>query len=188
MYWLDEGDATGTFPVHCDMTTDGGAWTLVHETDKSSGADRTASGANVAALETGVVNTVAVLPRATIAAIGTTFRATASDGAHELIWTNLPYFTDDGTVNPPTATSIQVQLAWSAPWVTGSYDFHTQHSVCIRSDPADPNGQEHACSTRWCCGEPSEGLWFNGGAWAPGGYYAGTWAISSAPASGRGSG
>ena len=92
-----------------------------------------------------------------------------TDGKN-FFWVGLPFYTTDN--HPSGSFSVQAKLIWSASWSTGSYAFNPSHSTCVSSGTTFT--PEHICVQRWCCGSPNEGIWLNGGAWGPGGDYAGT--------------
>ncbi len=180
-YTIDP-DADGPiapFMIHCDMTSDGGGWTLIHKNDLSSTADRTDSGSNAGALTTPTVNAVAVLPRATIAAIASEFRVLATNG-YSIYWkSGMPYFTTDAHTG--LAYQSMIKYSWAAAYVQGASVKPTAGNLhaSFVCPPEGCTGTDsgHLVVQRFCCGEPNAGFWFNGTQRFAGGYYAGTgWA------------
>ncbi|NOY26141.1 MAG: hypothetical protein GXP62_09745 [Oligoflexia bacterium] len=167
VYTIDPDDdgpiaAVDTF---CDMSTDGGGWTLVHKNDQSGSDDRTDDGFNQAALQSATIDDVAILPRDTINAIGNTYRILSQDGVARFYWDGIEYYTTEETAMSDPGS--RAKLAWEDGWDTGWLELNlNSHSVCIHGS----SFAEQICIQRWCCGEPNEGTWFNQGTWSPGHY------------------
>jgi hypothetical protein len=72
-YWIDPDGASGEIArqLMCDMTSDGGGWTLILETDESSAAHYTELAVNAASLATGTIEGVAKLSDSFVRAIQT---------------------------------------------------------------------------------------------------------------------
>ena len=166
--------------VFCDMTTDGGGWTLVHKNDLSSSSDRTDDGFNVAALLTPDANAVAVLPRATIAALSPSseFRVLATNGFKIYSIGGDAYHTTDKHDGLPHGGMMKYD--WASDYVAQAVLTSTsgnEHGVrvCPASSGCADGDTGHLAVQRFCCGvTPNAGFWFNGTQRFQPGYRAGT--------------
>ncbi len=162
-------------PLYVDFDTDGGGWVLAWKSNMANNSDRTDTGHNVAALVNSAVNDVAVLPRAYIAALGTTFRLLSADGTRRFYWRGVPFYTTDNHEGRAAGSVLAVETTVdiSRPFRRGEATFYPTHAVCIFDGLANISAghmfAEHFCGGRWCCG-PNAGAWWNYGRWNPGSY------------------
>ncbi|MBU3923432.1 MAG: hypothetical protein KJ592_00790, partial [Nanoarchaeota archaeon] len=177
-YTIDpSGD--GGFEVYCDMTTDGGGWTLIHKSIQgASSLDRTDLGYNVVGLQSPTLNVAAVLSREVINLLGGSsngiFRVVRNDGK-KVFWRrgsavgDMYYATDNHDVVGSELDAIEVKINdWSNSWSSGDFHHSASHAPCMGWGGG---ANEHACIQRWCCGAPNGGMWWNFGDFLPGDEY-----------------
>jgi len=193
VYWIKP---TGQVAVqtYVDMSNDdgsGGGWCKIHNAWTSGSAnDRTNSGYNETALQTGVhTASEAIMTSAWMNA--TSFEAwrviNESSGNRKvrLYWTKSQlsdgntwaYHTSDAASNGGSAT-VNGSYKWGTGpsgggWTGGGTfyaAYNANHGICLGAFGNGASyvasaGNFHICCNRWCCGSPSVGMWFNGYSW-----------------------
>jgi hypothetical protein len=180
-YPVDPDGAAGSppFTAWCDMTGDGGGWTLVLKTDKSNTSDYVGGAVNAGALTDPGLNAVAKLDDAVIRALQTT----NANGAETRVETpSFParlfakgnYWSVPKPNNYPMSITTKHQAA--DPYVQGLQCYDSDQPACGADHfcfgagvPNNGFSGEHGCIRRLA----GAGIWLNFGAFGNGGYYAG---------------
>ena len=193
VYWIKpEGQVAKQ--TYVDMSNDdgsGGGWVKIHHAWSSgSSADRTNTGANENQLQQASFNsTEAIMPSAWMNA--TSWQAwrvineSAGNRKVRLYWTKSQitdaniwaYHSTDAATNGGSAT-VNGSYKWGSGPTGGGWTgggtfyaaYNSNHGICLGAfgngaSYVSGAGNFHICVNRWCCGNPSVGMWFNGYSW-----------------------
>ena len=193
VYWIKpEGQVAKQ--TYVDMSNDdgsGGGWVKIHHAWSSgSSADRTNTGANENQLQQASFNsTEAIMPSAWMNATSweawRVINESAGNRKVRLYWTKSQitdaniwaYHSTDAATNGGSAT-VNGSYKWGSGPTGGGWTgggtfyaaYNSNHGICLGAFGSGASyvsgaGTFHICVNRWCCGNPSVGMWFNGYSW-----------------------
>jgi len=195
IYWIKPTGQTAK-QVYVDMSNDdgsGGGWIKIHNAWTSgSASDRTDSGFNESALQTGThTASEAILPSAWMNATSweawRVINESSGNRKVRLYWRKQTSDMTDGNkwayhstdaASFGGSTDVVGSYKWgagptSSGW-QGSPNFYdaenSNHGLCLGAFGSGPAfspgaGNFHICINRWCCGGGTVGMWFNGYSW-----------------------